>query len=83
MYGLIPQRNNYNFRTNDAFQGIVLVQKKKPKIKVEILSQYANDIKSWLGPFYKTSGLKCTPKFVVNSYLRYSGDDFKMQGMCI
>ena len=40
-------------RIIEAFQGIILFQKRKLKVKVEILLQYACDIKSWLGPFTK------------------------------
>ena len=40
-------------RTTGAFQGMIFFLKEKLKVKVEILLQYACDIKSWLGPFTK------------------------------
>ena len=83
MHGLIPQRNNY-LQNNWSISRYDSFEKKQLKVKLEILSQYARDIKSWLGAFTKPLVSSALQKFnFVNSYLRCSEDDFIMQGMCI
>ena len=63
-HGLITQRNKTSISRYNS------LQKKKVKLKVEILLQYACEIKLWVLEFE-------------NSYLQCSVDDFEMQSLLL